>query len=104
MKYLEDDNIVVSIRSNVRVLSSKVTGAAGVRQTHLMLVPNYVRIRILLVQGTLAREGCRYVSKDARKAIQCLEKSKLVYISKVYRKHHSGFPRFLLQKKGGGCG
>jgi uncharacterized protein YqiB (DUF1249 family) len=96
MKYLEDDNVIVSIRSNVRVLRRKVTGASGVRRTHLMLVPNYVRIQILLVQGTLAREGRRYLLKDARKALQCLEKIKLVYISKVYQKHYSGFPKFLL--------
>jgi hypothetical protein len=65
-----------------------------------MRVPNNVRVRVLLIQGTLGREGRRYLSKYARKAFQYLEKSKLVYMSKVCRKHYSGFPKFLIQKKG----
>jgi hypothetical protein len=104
MKYLEDDNVIVGIGSNVRVLNRRVTGAPGVRRTHLVCVPNDVGVRIHPVQETLGREGGRYFRKDARKAFQCLEKRKLVYMSKVYRKCYSGSPEFLLQKKAGGGG
>jgi hypothetical protein len=85
----------------IRVLSKKVIGAPGVRRTHLVSVPDGVWVRILLVQGTFGREGDRYLCKDSRKAFQYLEKRKSVYMAKICRKCYSGFPKFLLQKKGG---
>jgi hypothetical protein len=105
VKYLKDDNIVVSVGSVCRILVRKVTGAPRVRRTHLVHVPDDVRVQILAVQvETLGREGFRYLCKDAREAFQYLEKSKLDYILKAYRKHYSGFPKFLLRTKGGVCG
>ena len=50
MKYLEDDNIIVSVGSIVQVWDRGVTGARGVRPTHLVLVPNDKGVRVLVVQ------------------------------------------------------
>ena len=66
-KYLKDNNIVVSVRSICRILGRKVTGAPGVRWTHLMDVPGHVGIRIRVVRKqALGLEGFRNLGEDAR--------------------------------------
>ena len=79
-KYLKDNNIVIGVRSICRILGRKVTGAPGVRWTHLMDVPGHVRIWIHVVQKHALRlEGFRNLGKDARETFQYLKESKSDY-------------------------
>jgi hypothetical protein len=104
MKYLEEDNIIVRVRSIVQVGGRRVTGARGVRPSHFVPVPNYKRIRILVVPE-LARglERGQNLGCNSGEARLYLRKIKSVYSSKVYLKHHLGFPKLLLQEKGSDC-
>jgi hypothetical protein len=100
VKYLKDDKIIIGVGSIVQVWGRRVTGARGVRPTHPVLIPNDVGIRV----PARAFKGFRSLGRDAREARLHLRKSKPVYGSKVYRKYHPGFLKFLLRKKGGICG
>jgi hypothetical protein len=50
MKYLENDNLVISVGSIFQVWGRRITRARGVRPTHLVLVPDNKRICVLVVQ------------------------------------------------------
>jgi hypothetical protein len=101
VKYLKDDKIIIGVGSIVQVWGRRVTGARCVRPTLLVLVPDNKGGRVLVVQGRApGLERFRNLGRDVREAIHNLEKSKLVYLSKVYRKHHSGLANSLLQQKG----
>ena len=70
-KYLKDNNIVVSVRSICRILGRKVTGAPGVRWTHLMDVADRIRIRVLVVcVEALGSKRSRLLGGDAGKILQ----------------------------------
>ena len=70
MKYLEDDNIIVSVGSIVQVWDRRVTGARGVRPTHLVLVPNNEGVRVLVVlEPACGFKGFRNLGRDAREAL-----------------------------------
>ena len=105
MKYLEEDNIIVIVGSTVQVGGRRVTGARGVRPAHLVLVSRNERIRVLIIpEPARGFEGFRFLSRDAGEAHLYMRKTKSAYSTKVYRKYCSGFPKFLLRKKGGACG